>query len=72
MSEQDPVLEARNQICTRNQTQSPTWVPWQVASGSALSKPKRERLWSPGEEDHGFAGLLPSAHAVEQGLLMSC
>lgn len=72
MPEQDPVLEARNQIRTRNQTQSPAWVPWQVVSGSALSKPRTERLWSPGEEDHGAAGLLPSAHAVEQGLLKRC
>lgn len=34
-------------------------------SGAALSKPRMERVWSPGEQGHGFEWLLLSAHAVE-------
>lgn len=34
--------------------------------GAAL-KPSMERLWSPGEADHGFAGLLPSSLCCRAG-----
>lgn len=52
VSEQEPVLEAGNQICMRNRTRSPARVPWpvewgcsqQTQDGKAL-EPRRGGPW---------------------------